>query len=271
MAESALLSLRAPTAASVARAAAAQEVPQSQQEKPQHTRQHSIHTQFLWTDRFALFSSWICPEHQVTLTHHRLPTPRIMETNSQFSLQTHHLGAASSRATMVVCMVSATWRGLSSLCPDSPMTTGLEVDISSTLSGNMTSGGIRRSSLSRKTMQRPMSVQELSSTTNKPPRKRASVSFAPNTTGAEMKRSTSMQRSSSATGLVRNVSVARSWGSGDIPLTASQTELLRRLAEPSMITGTDMPRARVTLSGGEKEQRPVSESMQLRMQRRRFT
>ena len=68
-----------------------------------------------------------------------------------------------------------------------------------------------------------------------------------------------MQRSSSATGLVHNVSVARSWGSGDMPLTASQTELLRRLAEPSMITGTDMPRARVTLSGG-KGAAPVSES-----------
>ena len=126
-------------------------------------------------------SSDMRPGHQVTDPPSSAGRPGFMETNSRFSSRRAPIPEPASLTSHDGCRGWCRRCGdvtSSSLCPDSPTTTGLEVDISSTLSGNMTSGGIRRSSLSRKTMQQPMSVQELSSTTNKPPRKRASVSFA---------------------------------------------------------------------------------------------
>ena len=125
---------------------------------------------------------------------------------------------------------------------------------------------IRRSSLSRKHMQRPMSMQQLESSSKKSLTKRPSVSFAPG--AIEVKYS---ERSKSVGKLDSSASFDSSWGSGDVALTASQKELLRRLAEPSMITGSDMRKDLVPLSGGETEKRPVSESMQMRIKQKRYS
>jgi NAD-dependent SIR2 family protein deacetylase len=184
-----------------------------------------------------------------------------MDGNSQFSLPDMSASPSrpASRATMVdggissVGVVAPLGSDLGGAGSDTPSTAGSR-------GGGM--GGIRRSSLSRNEIQRPMSMQQLTSSSSsaKPMRKRPSVSFAPAPAG----------RSKSVANLDASVSFASSWGSGDVPLTTSQTELLRRLAEPSMITGSDMPKDRVTLTGGEKEQRPMSESMQMRTRQKRI-